>query len=370
MSALEKDLTHGSQAVRRLPVEDPSAGDFERRIGAPVSHLYALVADLAHARPDIYWTDLLASCAVAYGGFLMANSVLDFWLEGLLLAVSAAAAYRASLFTHELVHLPRARIRGFYSAWNLLCGVPMLVPSFLYEIHSIHHDRRSYGTAADGEYRPFASTPLGEAVASVAATPLAVPALVARFLVLAPLGWLMPAVRRRVLSRASALVIDFRAVRPLPSKLPVHWLVQEAGCFGYCLCMLVLVVRGDLSVEVLWRGYIVITLAIFANSLRVLCAHRYRSQGVPMSLADQVLDSNNFPRGLAGLWAPLGLRFHAIHHLFPGLPYHALGEAHRRLMRAVPADSELRGTRRDSFVAGVRDVFQSRRPAMRAAHEG
>jgi fatty acid desaturase len=30
------------------------------------------------------------------------------------------------------------------------------------------------------------------------------------------------------------------------------------------------------------------------------------------------------------------LRYHAIHHLLPGLPYHALGEAHRRLIAAMP----------------------------------
>jgi len=27
----------------------------------------------------------------------------------------------------------------------------------------------------------------------------------------------------------------------------------------------------------------------------------------------------------------VGLRYHALHHLMPSLPYHSLGEAHRRL---------------------------------------
>jgi fatty acid desaturase len=56
-----------------------------------------------------------------------------------------------------------------------------------------------------------------------------------------------------------------------------------------------------------------------------------------MSVTAQFLDSVNVPPPgtLPALWAPVGLRYHALHHLLPGVPYHNLGEAHRRLCREL-----------------------------------
>lgn len=72
-----------------------------------------------------------------------------------------------------------------------------------------------------------------------------------------------------------------------------------------------------------------------------------------MTFAEQIVDSNNIAGHplLTELLFPIGLRYHCTHHLFPNLPYHALGIAHRRLLAQLPEDSPYRGTMRGGFQA-------------------
>jgi fatty acid desaturase len=51
------------------------------------------------------------------------------------------------------------------------------------------------------------------------------------------------------------------------------------------------------------------------------------------------------------------LRFHAIHHLLPKLPYYALPQAHRRIMRRIPEDSPLRATIQPSLFSALYQLF-------------
>jgi fatty acid desaturase len=105
-----------------------------------------------------------------------------------------------------------------------------------------------------------------------------------------------------------------------------------------------------------------IAISILAmNHFRTLAAHRYQSDGDAMSFADQFFDSTIITGGpvLTELLCPLGLRYHALHHLFPTLPYHNLGIAHRRLMRQLPADSPYRSIVYPSVWSVLRELFQS-----------
>jgi fatty acid desaturase len=96
-----------------------------------------------------------------------------------------------------------------------------------------------------------------------------------------------------------------------------------------------------------------------------MVAHRYRNVGSRMTFIEQIEDSITVPGHplLTELLFPVGLRYHGLHHMFPSLPYHSLGTAHRRLMVQLPADSPYRRTVRRSYLQAARELWRSARSA-------
>ena len=318
----------------------PSANEDE----LPIRHLRQALDDLMDPRPAFYWMDFLASITCFYASFAASALLpLNNPLKPVGAVVAAVSLYRAVVFIHELVHLSSGRVPGFRIAWNLLCGIPLLVPSFLYGSHRDHHARRAYGTIKDGEYRPWGCphNRIG-IVLFVLSSVLAMPASALRFGLLGPLSWFSGSVREWVAIYASSLVVEPRYRRDPPSRREARgWRVQEAGVFTYLLAIAAGLAAGLINAELLVQLYLISTAGMFLNSLRTLAAHRYRSEGGPLTITQQLLDTLNYPRRswLVPLWAPVGLRFHAMHHLFPGIPYHNLAAAHDRVMGMLPEGS-------------------------------
>jgi len=247
--------------------------------------------------------------------------------------------------------------------WNLLLGIPLLIPSFLYEgLHSLHHARTRYGTEEDPEYLPLALMKPWTVPVFLLVSFLVPLALLFRFGVLGPISLLIPPLRRFVEERYSGLIINpvFRRRKP-EGELRRIWFWQETGATLWAVSLLAMVWTGVVPMHAFIIYVAVTGTILFLNQVRTLVAHLWENDGAVLTVTAQFLDSVNVPPPglLPALWAPVGLRYHAIHHLLPGVPYHALGEAHRRLSAALPVESQYHNANYKSLPGLVWQIMAS-----------
>lgn len=296
--------------------------------------VHALVADLRAHRAVVYWLDFGLSALLFWLGLLYASVAGHGALEAIAVLAASFALYRAALFSHEVGHLGKGTLPGFAWGWNALCGVPIFFPSFMLKSHVDHHGVASYGTAQDPEYLPFAAYPQIKRMFWLGS--LLVPWMFAlRALVLVPAAWLHGGARAWLRAHMSYMTMN-NAYKPSSDfqKLTRADKAVEAATTVWAIALLALLVAGWLPWRFAAMLLVCMTAANLLNAWRTLRAHQYTSTGQAMDAAAQLRDSTTFT--LPALWGellcPVGQRFHAAHHLFPYLPYHALAEAHRRVL--------------------------------------
>jgi len=344
------------QASAHSPTEGFDAADIRRRYGSAF-----------RPNPWIYWTDMVASAATGWVAFAAALAEPFGSSSYLLFLVIAVFAHlRSVLFIHELTHLAPGALPGFEVAWHALVGAPLQVPSLMYVgSHNDHHKRSAFGTTDDPEYAFLASYTrlrIVTFVVSVAFVPLVLPL---RWGVLAPLSYLSPRLRTFVVERLSTLGINPQYRRPMPKgTAAARWMRQELALGALFWMAVAAYALGWVGVHA-WLTWVLMTSAILLiNQVRTLAAHRYERDGSECGTVDQVLDSINL-RGipiLTALVAPVGLRYHALHHFLPAVPYHSLGTLHRTLVRELPREAAYHRTEAEGVLAAVRNLW-SKAPA-------
>jgi fatty acid desaturase len=327
--------------------------------------VHGIVRDLMPLRMWIYWVDFLVSLAVGVLAFAAVPffnwAVIPSVLAMLVLVI---AMYRAVVFLHEIAHFrSRRQFATFRVWWNALCGIPMFMPVFMYECHPEHHSQQWYGTSRDAEYLPLASTAPREIVKLILSIPLLPLFGPLRFGILTPISWFVPRLRKYVYENMSALKldVDYKGRPPANAAERRQWMLQESGCFFVAW----LVVTGLLVGWIPWifalQWYVMYVGIAGLDTIRLLGAHRYTGNEESVSVVEQMLDTYNYPRHrlLTELWAPVGLRLHALHHLLPGLPYHSYQQAHVRLSAELPADSPYQRTESSGLLASIRTLWRA-----------
>jgi fatty acid desaturase len=358
----------GRAAARpTTPVAAPEPPHADHEAVAFMRQVRTLVKDLLEPNPWVYWTDFIATLVVGHGAFVLFTLDTAAWyMRAAGFVVAVFAFYRLTTFTHELSHFRKGTFKGFRAAWNALVGVPFLLPAFLYEDHRLHHVNHSYGTGDDSEYLPFASGSKRD-IANYALKAFLVPLLgIFRFVIMAPLVWVSPSWRRWAWERSSsALAINWSYRRSPEDECahPVEMRVMEVSCFLYGLAFFGLMVLGILPWTLFLSFYAVFVCVALVNAFRTVGAHRYQGSGEPMTYLDQILDSYTIAgvEPVSSLLAPLGMRFHALHHLVPSMPYHNMRTAHYRLVAGLPADSPYHRTIRKTLWQAVAEVVRSAR---------
>ena len=341
---------HGSgPAPGTLPLELPA---LRRRFDAA-----------RRPRPAIFWTDLAVSAGLGWTAFVVAGLAPTGSARSFVaLLIATLALYRAALFIHEIAHLKRGAVPGFEVVWNLVVGLPLMVPSLMYVgSHREHHDISLYGTEHDPEYEPIASWSPLRIAASFLVMLILPPLLALRWGVMGPISRLVPALRPFVVGHLSTLVINARYRRAAPQRGDARrWALEEAGGALYFWTGVVALASGMVPAHWLGQWLAVGAGILVLNHARTLAAHRYENEGERMDWHGQLCDSINMTGVpvLTTLVAPVGLRYHGLHHMMPGLPYHSLGAVHRALVAELAEDSPYRVTQTDGLLATLGGLFQ------------
>lgn len=311
-----------------------------------------------------YWIDLIMCTVCAYvAASIYLLSPLFSWQQIVTFPIAAFWLYRANSMVHEVSHLSKNQFPSFSVGWNLLLGIPTLFPStFFTTHHRDHHSGRHYGTPQDPEYIINVFTP--GSIASTAFYFLHLfiyPIYVLFRFMFAPISYLNPKWRNFTLQRLSSFTLNWKYERNISRLDRRAFTIVELLCCARAWMIPMGVVFGLSHWTRVPLFYLLAITVLLANQMRFFADHHFESHGEQMSMADHVADSCNYSNNdfLTWLFFPFTIRFHALHHLFPTIPYHNLPAAHQHLTDNLPEDSVYHTLDRPGWWSTAKQTFSN-----------
>lgn len=318
--------------------QDPAWPVRLQRLSAANPTFATALLDLMEYRPWVYFADVTISLGVGYFAcwkyFTVEDGTVDQFLWFL---VAGLALFRGMVFVNEVARLPKGRMTAFKAYWNLVCGIPLLSPSFMFEPTRPSDPSEAEKRAAAGlnspvgPAEPRAAMPVTLQILKLLAAPILV---TLRFLVLGPLLMLVPKLKEPLLKRLSAWFPALARDHDLTPTVGGKRIAAEICCF-----LVVLFVVFAYADDVIpWSTFAeVYILCVFAVALRAVVNLFTARKPARSLLAAPVTVLG--PPVLDSLLLPAGWRYQALRKQVPTVPYHNLGRAHRRLMATLPSES-------------------------------
>jgi len=294
----------------------------------------AFIKELHKPNVLLFWFDIALCALIGWGAFSFLIYTEYFYFKIIAFFISAFAIYRGQIFIHEVVH-QRDAVKGLALFYELFFGWPNAYPSYFYDPHLYHHIPKEYATVDDPEYKSATNDSFIKLFIAPIVSAIFLPfILTIRFGVLPIFNIFLPRWwKLKVFTHAATLVVDIMYKRPLKKESELRsMLFNDFMCSLYRIVVGLLIYFSILPFSVVIYWVLLVSFVSLMNMYRAKMAHYYLGDGKSFSKTGQLLDSvtieGNF---FTELWAPLFLRYHAGHHLYPQMPYHSLQKLHRYL---------------------------------------
>lgn len=303
------------------------------------AELKNLVHDLHGIDGKRVYSELFLIAAVAWTSYFALFFDLSLTVKAALFIISSVTFYRGLSFIHEVSHFDRI-LPHFRMTYNILFGAPNRVPAYSLTTHNYHHGIKTFGGEGDPEYEKWT-----EKKAYFLLRPLVLSFFYPLFLTLRfgvlPLFYFFMSyeIKRSIHEKASSFVMNLKFKRPYSADDYAQMQAQDLACALYFLSFVLITSYFGVFALAFGIWYAQITFISIMNTYRALVAHRYQIHhaGPGLSARDRQVNDSVTIEGslLTEIWAPIGLRYHSTHHMFPSIPYYNLGKAHRRVKAAI-----------------------------------